>query len=117
MKYRILALALALVMVAGLMSACGAPAAESAAAPSTSETGSAAQSAEAPAEEPAAEAPAAEGPAAEASAAEPEPVPEVEYPLTTEDVTFELWYPFPGDLSDIWEEYLGQGKYRVLARA
>ena len=37
MKYRILALALALVMVAGLMSACGAPAAESAAAPSTSE--------------------------------------------------------------------------------
>ena len=117
MKYRILALALALVMVAGLMSACGAPAAESAAAPSTSETGSAAQSAEAPAEEPAAEAPAAEGPAAEASAEEPEPVPEVEYPLTTEDVTFELWYPFPGDLSDIMEEYLGQGKNSVLARA
>ncbi len=117
MKYRILALALALVMVAGLMSACGAPAAESAAAPSTSETGSAAQSAEAPAEEPAAEAPVAEGPAAEASAEEPEPVPEVEYPLTTEDVTFELWYPFPGDLSDIMEEYLGQGKNSVLARA
>lgn len=117
MKYRILALALALVMVAGLMSACGAPAAESAAALSTSETGSAAQSAEAPAEEPAAEAPAAEGPAAEASAEEPEPVPEVEYPLTTEDVTFELWYPFPGDLSDIMEEYLGQGKNSVLARA
>lgn len=117
MKYRILALALALVMVAGLMSACGAPAADSAAAQSTSGTGSAAQSAEAPAEEPAAEAPAAEGPAAEASAEEPEPVPEVEYPLTTEDVTFELWYPFPGDLSDIMEEYLGQGKNSVLARA
>ena len=125
MKYRILALALVLVMVAGLMSACGASSAESAAPAEASAAGSSAEAEAVPAaEEPAAEAPAeAAAPEQPASAEEteeaeePEPIPEVEYPLTEEDVTFELWFPFPGDLSDIMEEYLGQGKNSVLAAA
>ena len=119
MKKRLLAMLLALTMVMALLAGCGSPAASSASSADASEV----QSAPAPVEEQPSQAPTAPEVAesvvestVEVSAVEPE-VPQVEYPLTDQEVTFELWYPFPGDLSDIMDEYLGQGKNSVLQAA
>lgn len=115
-RKRLLALVLALAMALGLLAGCGTQPAAVSSVPE--ETVQAPEEPAAPTQE--APAPAGEPAPAEPSAEEPVPEPElpqVEYPLTTEDVTFELWYPFPGDLSDIMEEYLGQGKNSVLRAA
>jgi len=136
MKKRLLAMLLILAMAAALLSGCGsqtvsAPGSDSvpvnAAESSASETETAAVEEPASAEEAPVEATedtdntTQQDPAdisSEEPLEEPEPeIPQVEYPLTDQDVTFELWYPFPGDLSDIMEEYLGEGKNSVLAAA
>lgn len=117
MKKQLLALLLVLVLVATLLSGCSSQG-TSTAAESSSQVE---ENVPSPAEEPSSEAstvPEQEESVMEDSA-EPEEAetPQVEYPLTDQEVTFELWYPFPGDLSDIMEEYLGQGKNSVLQAA
>lgn len=110
MKKRYLALLLALTLLAG----CGAPGASSASAePSQTESSVQTPTPETPAPTPEAS---AEEPSAEEVPTVPE-IPEVEYPLTEEPVTFSLWYSFPGDLSDIMQSYLAEGQNRVLQYA
>lgn len=108
MKKRYLALLLALAMLAG----CGAPGASSV----TAEPSQTAESVQTPAPETAAPEVPSEASSAEEASVVSE-IPEVEYPLTEEPVTFSLWYSFPGDLSDIMQSYLAEGQNRVLQYA
>lgn len=115
MKKNVLAILLAIAMMLAMFAGCGSTA--SSAAPAEESTAAVSSVEEAPAEEPApAETAEAEVVSAEESIVE-EPVfeiPEVEYPLTDTPTSFTLWFSFPGDLSDIMEEYLGGGKNSVL---
>lgn len=110
---RLFALALVLAMALGLLAGCGTQPAAASSTPeepvqASEEPAAPTQEAPAPAEEPVPEEPSAEEPT-------PEPeIPQVEYPLTEEPVTLTMWYSFPGDLADIMQEYLGNGKSSVL---
>lgn len=112
MKKQWLARLLVLAMMAALLTGCGGQQASSETPAPASETVE--EPTPAPVETPE---PAPVESAVEDSAEPEAEIPQVEYPLTDQDVTFELWYPFPGDLSDIMEEYLGQGKNSVLQAA
>lgn len=114
MKKRLSALCLVLAMLTALCAGCGGQAASdetSASAP--------AMSTEAPAA-PELSSSAAPGPEPEdsetvvPSTPEEPGIPQVEYPLTEEPVTLSMWYSFPGDLADMMQEYLGNGKSSVL---
>ncbi len=116
MKKNLLAVLLILTMLTALVSGCGGNTDSSAESPSVSSVSETTTVADTPSPEASAvsDMESAEASSSVEDSAEIQEIPQVTYPLTEEPVTFSLWYSFPGDLADIMQEYLGNGKSNVL---
>lgn len=114
MKKKVLAILLTLAMVLALLAGCGTETGmETGTEPSETEQAAVSQEAETSIQTQPEMEQEASAPEESVSMTEPE-IPQVEYPLTEEPVTLTMWYSFPGDLADIMQEYLGNGKSSVL---
>lgn len=114
MKKKVLAILLTLAMVLALLAGCGTETGmETGTEPSETEQAAVSQEAETSIQTQPEMEQEASAPEESVSMTEPE-IPQVEYPLTAEPVTLTMWYSFPGDLADIMQEYLGNGKSSVL---